>query len=260
MFLWLIKQIFAVKNALAGRRHPHQLAWGLAFGVLLGIIPHGNLLAIGLVVMVLCLNLNHAMTGLAGLAISFFAVKLDPYSHQLGEYVLHHPQMVAPLAQAWQLPFVPWTDLNNTVVMGSLLLGIVALIPVYVLSYFGFSLTVPAVTETPDPTSAEISKNVPAPLAIGKKRDATQTRSEAPVPPSTVPVGMETRIDVIRVADRGAGGQPSGTEKGSQNGRRIDGAHMQVTSPASDADNAQINQALNYLLRRLRQAQQEKTS
>ena len=118
MILWILKQVRSVRRAVAGRKNPHQLAWAVALGLLLGLVPHGNLLAFALVILVLSLKINHAMAGLTALVATCFAVKLDPYAHELGNFVLTHPQLEQTTQLAWSLPLVPWTDLNNTIVMG----------------------------------------------------------------------------------------------------------------------------------------------
>ncbi len=58
----------SVREAVLGRMEPSQLAWGVAFGVLLGIVPHSNLLAIVLIAVVISLRLNH---GVAAVLPSF---------------------------------------------------------------------------------------------------------------------------------------------------------------------------------------------
>ncbi len=125
MILWTIKLLSNVRKAIAGRKYPHQLAWAVAFGVLLGVVPHGNLLAIAILLVVLSLKLNHAMAGLTAVLVTFGATKLDPYSHELGNFVLTHPRLSEAATTVWELPLVAWTDLNNTVVLGSFLLGLV---------------------------------------------------------------------------------------------------------------------------------------
>lgn len=158
MIIWTIKLIGAVRRAIAGRKYPHQLAWAVAFGVLLGVVPHGNLLAIGLLILVLSIKLNHAMAGLVAIGTTFAAVRLDPYSHQLGDMVLSEPRVANFAANAWQLPLVPWTDLNNTIVVGSLLIGVAALLPIFLLTYPIFRWLAPAEaaqSETSEPNTPQ---------------------------------------------------------------------------------------------------------
>lgn len=134
MILFTIKLISSIRKAIAGRRHPSQLAWGVAFGVLLGLIPHGNLLAVVLVLGVLMLQINHAMVALVGIGLTFFAPRFDPQFDALGRWFFDHPEASKAMASAWQYPLVPWTDLNNTVVMGSFLIGLALLLPIFVLT------------------------------------------------------------------------------------------------------------------------------
>ena len=110
MILWTYKLISMARRAFAGRRYPHQLAWGVALGLLLGVIPHGNLLALTVLIVVLSLKINHAMAALTAIGTTFLATQLDPYSHQVGELVLTHPSFRGTAMAAWQLPrpLQPW--------------------------------------------------------------------------------------------------------------------------------------------------------
>lgn len=255
MVLWLIKQFLNVKQVLAGRSHPHQMAWGLALGLLLGLIPHGNLLTVALVALVVCLNINHAMVALVGVAVTFLATRLDPYSHQVGQFVLLHPSLAEPLAGAWQLPLAAWTDLNNTIVMGSFLIGVAALLPVYAFSYPLFRMLAPnepaddqedtaesvatAASPKPQPAAPAADKDS-APIVFTPLPGRETVPSPAAATVDSTPEIVETQIDVIRLKDHHG-----------------DATDSQTQPSAPEADNAQINQALNFLLRRLRTSQQE---
>ncbi|WP_044300350.1 TIGR03546 family protein [Rhodopirellula sallentina] len=135
MILWTIKLINSLRKAIAGRKHPSQLAWGVAFGVLLGLIPHGNLLAVALVMLVLTLRVNHAMVALVGIAITMVAPRIDPTFDSVGRWLFEYPTIAENLAIAWQYPLMPWTDLNNTVVAGSFAIGLAALVPLFLITY-----------------------------------------------------------------------------------------------------------------------------
>jgi uncharacterized protein (TIGR03546 family) len=277
MILWTIKLLNTVRKAIAGRKYPHQLAWAAAFGLLLGIVPHGNLLAVGLLVVVLSLKINHAMAGLTAIATAFLlATRLDPIAHMVGETVLTHPR-VSPIAvTAWQLPLVPWTDLNNTVVMGSLLIGSAALIPVFIVTYPIFRLLAPkanaaeselVVTEF-EPFPADARKNgdranqvvlvdrghdhVTSPhTAVKTDREDVSSGSVGSDQQNQDPescVAVETRIDVIRMKD-----DPK-SKTGSVNNQS--GTAGQQASKNQKTDEQPMDEALNYLLRQLRDSQQ----
>lgn len=282
MMLWMIKQLSTVRQAMAGRKYPHQLAWAVAFGLLLGIVPHGNLLALTILVVVLSLKLNHAMAGLTAVVVTFLAARLDPYSHQVGDYVLTHPQLGEGAAMLWQLPLMPWTDLNNTVVMGSFLIGLAALLPAYAIAYPIFRWLAP-ISSDPDPGDADTrpvddtdppSQSTHEVIMVDQGHDQISSPHRTP---TTIPhhfgtvtenhvaepeeqaepetmdpdgeadesqVAVETRIDVIRMVDH----------------RKM---MLEAETPAEDpADDDQqpMDEALNYLLRQLRDSQQRKAA
>jgi uncharacterized protein (TIGR03546 family) len=287
MILWTIKQVSNVRQAIAGRKYPHQLAWAVAFGVLLGVVPHGNLLAIAILLVVLSLKLNHAMAGLTAVLVTFGATQLDPYSHEVGNFVLTHPQLSEATTTLWELPLVPWTDLNNTVVMGSFLLGLGALLPIFVITYPIFRLMAPQSETDPDDrrmasqreqeSSHEVimvdqgHSGITSPhrgpskvpqygsetSSYGAETSSPQaTESESPDDVEFVEVdrgledeqpdnciAVETRIDVIRMMDH----RSATPESASQ---QVD---------ASD-EQQPMDEALNYLLRQLRDSQQRKAA
>ncbi len=161
MIIWTIKLLSNVKQAIAGRNHPYQLAWAVAFGLVLGLVPHGNLIALVWLIVVLAANVNHSMAAVTAILTSFAGSRMDPYSHQVGEYLLGKPKFYDALLSAWQWPLVPWTDLNNTIVLGSFTIAIVAMFPVFVLTYPVFRyLSERAQAEEPDPTPANTKHNV----------------------------------------------------------------------------------------------------
>ncbi|MCG8650838.1 MAG: TIGR03546 family protein [Pirellulales bacterium] len=171
MVIWTIKLFKSARGAIAGRKHPHQLAWAVAFGLLLGIVPHGNLLALLLLVLVLSLKLNHAMAGLTAVGATFAGTLLDPYSHRLGDAVLTHPKFSQMAANAWQLPLMPWTDLNNTVVMGSFVIGVAALVPVFALTYPLFRALAPKVLDSKALDSKALAPKATSKLAAAESPD-----------------------------------------------------------------------------------------
>ncbi len=269
MILWTIKLLGTIKKAIAGRKYPHQLAWAAAFGLLLGIVPPGNLLAVGLLVVVLSLKINHAMAGLTAIAASFLvASHLDPIAHIIGDLVLTDPRLSPIAVSAWQLPLVPWTDLNNTVVMGSFLVGTAAIVPVFVLTYPLFLLLAPtadvagedsqdAIVLSPGADARKHHQSIHQVVMVDRGHDrvaaphAAETAADQNVNPETGidqqdtqesenRIAVETRIDVIRMGDDRP--QDSVNETTDSSGKK------KTTEQPMD-------EALNYLLRQLRDSQ-----
>ena len=287
MLVFFIKQLINVRKAIVGRNEPAQLAWGVAFGVLLGIVPHGNLLAIILLLILLSLHVNHGIATVAAVASTFLATRLDPYSHQVGRYVLTHQDFSRHLSTVWEYPFVPWTDINNTIVAGSLLIGVAALLPIFLITYPVFHFFAPKGTPidggsgtdvamaattaaTPKPVAQDTRRHAahtdsmpPAPMApstIGEPVPETQTNVSGSLQPSAIdaamsglvqrtdgvveePHLMETRIDVIRIGKR----QPTAN-------------NAEVAASDVSEQDEPMSEALNYLLRQLRDTRERRAA
>ncbi|SMP57090.1 TIGR03546 family protein [Neorhodopirellula lusitana] len=294
MILFTVKLISSIRKAIAGRKHPSQLAWGVALGVLLGIIPHGNLLAVAMVLVVLMLQVNHAMVALVGVGLTFFASKLDPQFDALGRWIFDQPDVAQALASAWQLPLVPWTDLNNTVVMGSFVSGLAAVPPCFMLTYPVFKRWALALEEADEDEvnradekvnrfKSELQDDVKADrFSDQRMHDAhgqagPHVRTTAPSKPaselSNPPSETEQRspmiassgrvYDVRRVDDAQTVAMPAAArspEPQKQQPTKVAIAstgniksQLEVQADNASADDQQkIDEALNYLLRQLR--------
>ncbi len=302
MILWTIKLLSNVKKAIAGRNHPSQLAWAVAFGLVLGLVPHGNLVALAWVLVVLSINVNHSMVAVTAIASSFLAGRLDPYSHRVGDYLLSQPRLHDGLMTAWQWPLVPWTNLNNTVVLGSLVIAMLAMMPVVIITlpifrHLGRKFQAAEATpltakqsrrrrsrvahEQPnhaeenaaheilvvDQSHASVARphRTPATKVAGNKVARKLVAKKTVAPPSlssdgatsshptTAPVtgvapephvAIETRVDVIRIADY---------READKNGPS-DGDHR------VDEDGQPMDEAFRYLLHQLRDTQQRKAA
>lgn len=185
MVIFAFKLFNNVRKAIAGRRYPHQLAGGVALGVLMGIIPHGNLLAVFVLVGVLCFRVNHAMLALVAVGCSFAAKRLDPFSHLVGEYLLTNPAGKQFAVDAWKLPLVPWTDLNNTVVAGSFVIGLCSVLPVFYVTLPFFKWIAPA--EEPEQEASGEGDSMPRVDAPHSAPAQPSVRTE-PVPNRPAPV------------------------------------------------------------------------
>ncbi len=130
-------------KALVVDATPSQMALGLAFGVLVGLVPKGNLLAIGLMMLMCSLRVNLGVGLATVFATSWIGVLLDPISHRIGEFLLKSDAL-RPLWEAmYDTMLLPWTDFNNTVVLGSFSMGMAAFVPLYFLSKPIFGLLTP---------------------------------------------------------------------------------------------------------------------
>lgn len=118
-------------DILTGRLGPREIALAFAFGILLGLVPKANLLFFALLILVFLSHANFGITLIVGVVVSFFAPWVHPTAHEIGGTVLLSPIGQQIGAKLFQIPGVPWTMLDNTVVLGSFLIGLVLFFPVY---------------------------------------------------------------------------------------------------------------------------------
>ena len=121
-------------RVFAAERTPHQLALGAAIGLLIGVLPKGNLLAVTATFLLFALRVNMGIGLTTAFLISLLGPSLDQLTHGIGVRVLQTPLVYGLLSHGYQLPLVPWTSLNNSIVVGSLLLGLTLVYPTYHLS------------------------------------------------------------------------------------------------------------------------------
>lgn len=139
MVLWLFKLILCFRQA-TGEFTPRQLALGTAFGLVLGLVPKGNLIAAAIAIVVLSLRLNLAAATVSTLVFSLLGPLLDPLTHGIGTALLENSRLTGIWTQLYRWPFAPWTAFNNTVVLGSLLVGLAAFLPFYFLTKWAFQM------------------------------------------------------------------------------------------------------------------------
>ena len=110
---------------------PPQLAAGFTLGMILGLVPKGNLIAVSLCVLLFSLRVNKGLALVAAVLFSFVSPWADAFSHKLGLVVLSAGSLQTVYASVFSLPLGPWIGFNNSVVTGSLLLGLYCSYPAY---------------------------------------------------------------------------------------------------------------------------------
>jgi uncharacterized protein (TIGR03546 family) len=134
----ILKQIFAFLKLLNSETGTNQIASGIAAGFVLGMTPFFSLQSILIFLLMLIFRIQIGAAFLAAFFFAFMAFLLDPMFHAVGEMVLTSNGLQPIFTSLYNMPVVPLTRFNNTVVMGS---GIVA----FALSpfiYFGAKIAV----------------------------------------------------------------------------------------------------------------------
>ncbi|HLB36553.1 MAG TPA: TIGR03546 family protein [Gemmatimonadales bacterium] len=136
--LFFIKLLQQLVRTLNSEGTPGQVAAGMALGAALGLTPLINLhnLVILGAIMVLNVSFPAAMLGWAlAIPVGFL---LDPVFDLVGRWFLLDTPALTPLWTSWyNLPVLPLTNFNNTIVLGSLLSWVVLSLPIYLLARWG---------------------------------------------------------------------------------------------------------------------------
>ncbi|MFA7567741.1 MAG: TIGR03546 family protein [Alkalispirochaeta sp.] len=130
----LITWIARIIAALNANRRPGEIAAAVATGVLLALMPAGNLLWIGIFTATLFLKLNFGMELLVIAILKGIVPLADPALHSLGAAVLTNERLYPLFTALYNVPIVPFTRFNNTVVAGGFVAGVVLWIPLFFLS------------------------------------------------------------------------------------------------------------------------------
>jgi uncharacterized protein (TIGR03546 family) len=135
--LGLLKLIQSIIKTLHSEGTPGQVAAGIALGSVLGLTPLMNLhnLLIFSLVVILNVSFGGAMLGWALFVPLGFI--LDPIFHRVGAALLEAPGL-RPLWTAWyNTPLVPYSNFNNTVVLGSVVGWLVLAVPIFFAARYG---------------------------------------------------------------------------------------------------------------------------
>jgi len=129
----LIKATAKLFLALNGNVKKSQLAAGFSWGVLLGLIPAGNIFWIALFLVSFFLRHNHGAK-IFGMAFIKLISPLIIYSLDGFGFWFLKLDILNPLfTTMFNMPFVPFTNFNNTLVMGGLVMGLILWIPLFFL-------------------------------------------------------------------------------------------------------------------------------
>jgi len=133
----LIKLMQSLIGALHSEGTPGQLAAGIVLGSFLGLTPLVNIHNAVIFAALVLLNVSFA-GGMLGWALFIpFGFLLDPLFDWIGHTLLFTPSLTPFFALLYNMPIVPLTNFNNTVVLGSFVVAVVLAVPLYVAARLG---------------------------------------------------------------------------------------------------------------------------
>lgn len=119
----LLKQIFAFLKLLNSETGDIQIATGIAAGFILGMTPALSLQSLIVFILLFFFRIQIGAAFLSAFFFAFMAYLLDPVFDSVGRMILEMPSLQGLFTTLYNMPIIPFTRFNNSVVMGS---GVVA--------------------------------------------------------------------------------------------------------------------------------------
>jgi uncharacterized protein (TIGR03546 family) len=117
---------------------PGQVAMGIAAGSILGLTPLLNLHNLIAIAAIALLNISFPAAMLGWVLFEPVGFLLDPVFHRIGAALLTDtPPLMATWTEMYNTPVVPFSNYNNTVVLGSLIGWAVLSVPIFLLARLG---------------------------------------------------------------------------------------------------------------------------
>lgn len=132
-----LKLLSGLAKALTGQSDPRHIAAGFALGALWGLVPKGNLMSVVFILLFFFLQVDKGVALLSALLFTSVGYLLDGPAHGAGLALLSASALKPFWTFLYNLPIVPLTKFNNTVVMGNIAFGVLLYVPLYAVSKRG---------------------------------------------------------------------------------------------------------------------------
>jgi uncharacterized protein (TIGR03546 family) len=132
----LLKQIFGFLKLLNSDTGSTSISAGVAAGFILGMAPMLSLQGLLVLCLILIFRIQIGAAFISAFFFAFIAFILDPVFHSLGQSILTAPSLNASWTTLFNMPLVPLTRFNNTIVMGAGVVSIILCPFVFLMSKF----------------------------------------------------------------------------------------------------------------------------
>lgn len=129
----LLKQLFAFFKLLNSETGTNQISTGLAVGLILGFSPFLSLQTLLVLILLFFFRIQIGAAFLSAFFFKFVAHLLDPVCDRLGRIVLENEGLRPLFVELYNIPLVPLTRFNNSIIMGSAVIGFALVIPAFFL-------------------------------------------------------------------------------------------------------------------------------
>jgi len=130
----MIKMSLTLIKALNSNASPWQLAFAIAFGLIVGLSPFYSLHNLFILLIVCVVRVNMSAFFLSIMFFTGLAYMIDVQAIKLGEYLLTNPEYYAFWTDLYQSHIWRLTHFNHTLTLGSLVIALILFIPITILS------------------------------------------------------------------------------------------------------------------------------
>lgn len=127
----LLKQLFAFFKLLNSDTGTNSLATGLAFGIIFGFAPILSLQALIVLILIFFFRIQLGAALLSAFFFKLVAFALDSVTDPLGRVVLESASLRPLFQSLYNMPIIPLTRFNNSIVMGSALISFILVLPLF---------------------------------------------------------------------------------------------------------------------------------
>ena len=133
----ILKLLQKLVSTLNSDGTPGQVGAGMAIGAVFGLTPLLNLHNLVVLAFVMVFRVSFPAVTLGWFAAVPFGFALDPLFHGLGLWMLDALTLSPFWTTITNAPVIALLNLNNSVVLGSLVFWVLALLPMYFLARWG---------------------------------------------------------------------------------------------------------------------------
>jgi uncharacterized protein (TIGR03546 family) len=133
----LIKLIQSIIKTLHSAGTPGQVAAGMALGSALGLTPLMNVHNLVIFSVLVLLNVSFGGGMLGWMLFVPVGFLLDPVFDRIGLSLLTTPSLNPLWTSLTNTPILPYTNFNNTIVLGSVVAWVVLAVPIFFAARYG---------------------------------------------------------------------------------------------------------------------------
>jgi uncharacterized protein (TIGR03546 family) len=130
----ILKQIFDFLRLLNSETGTRPIAWGVVCGMILGFTPAFSIQTLLVIVLLFFFRIQIGAAMVSAVLFKSLSFFLDGVFDPAGRAVLELSVLQGLFTTLFNMPLVPLTRFNNSIVMGSAVVALALVIPMYLIS------------------------------------------------------------------------------------------------------------------------------